>query len=200
MLIVLIFLCQNDKLQSNWTLQTEYSMKVLLIMLNIFAGNWYSSRAYKLHDSKRFQFYKALLFQYVVLILKLQKVLCNYFEWLSLIIFWICFSSKASSIQFWIMHFQENRFSSIIKCFDDFDLFFYLSHDILPIFSVVLTTMMNLETFSISDSDTFKLKILIWRFKILIFCLISQRCFLNKQKWWMFYFPFFLCLKFLCLS
>jgi hypothetical protein len=70
------------------------------------------------------------------------------------------------------------------KSLNDFNLFFYLTYNILNPFSVVWTTIMNLETFSISDSETFKLIMLICLLRIyLIFCSIDKVIFwINRNS------------------
>jgi hypothetical protein len=53
------------------------------------------------------------------------------------------------------LHYRINKISYIVE-YDNIEY---------EIIKVVSTTITKRDTFSISDSDTFKLKILIWRFK-----------------------------------
>jgi hypothetical protein len=105
-------------------------------------------------------------------------------ELLSFIIFWICFSSNNRAESILNIAFSKRSFlHQYDKSLNDFNLFSIWPTIFWTHFSVVWTTIMNLETFSISDSETFKLIMLICLLRIyLIFCSIDQGYFLNKQK------------------
>jgi hypothetical protein len=104
-------------------------------------------------------------------------------ELLSFIIFWICFSSNNRAESILNIFSKRSFLHQYDKSLNDFNLFSIWPTIFWTHFSVVWTTIMNLETFSISDSETFKLIMLICLLRIyLIFCSIDQGYFLNKQK------------------